>query len=172
MSVISNSSVGGSEACVYVMVYPGCIPPPHLSLPEHTTLTYITPPTPRSVTELCWSLTSRLCSCSVSYWCCRPQSYREDKTLSELDLPSQVMSCDEIQTLGAGSSLDTNHQKKLNIYFKVSNYSYSVLELHTFATIWRSFLRSFNHCNSQSNFQSQTSAGCVRTASSPHTLSR
>lgn len=67
MSVISNSSVGGSEACVYVMVYPGCIPPPHLSLPEHTTLTYITPPTPRSVTELCWSLTSRLCSCSLQY---------------------------------------------------------------------------------------------------------
>lgn len=67
MSVISNSNVGGSEACVYVMVYPGCIPPPHLSLPEHTTLTYITPPTPRSVTELCWSLTSRLYSCSLQY---------------------------------------------------------------------------------------------------------
>lgn len=67
MSVISNSNVGGSEACVYVMLYPGCIPPPHLSLPEHTNLTYITPPTPRSVTELCWSLTSRLYSCSLQY---------------------------------------------------------------------------------------------------------
>lgn len=103
MSVISNSNVGGSEACVYVMVYPGCIPPPHLSLPEHTTLTYITPPTPRSVTELCWSLTSRSLQLfiTVSYWCCSPQRYREDKTLSELDLPSQLMSCDEISELGA-----------------------------------------------------------------------
>lgn len=112
MSVISNSNVGGSEACVYVMVYLGCIPPPHLSLPEHTTLTYITPPTPRSVTELCWSLTSRLYSCSLQYHTDAAVLRGTEQIKHSQHWIFHHRSCDEIQTLGAGSSLDTNHQSK------------------------------------------------------------
>lgn len=92
MSVISNSNVGGSEACVYVMVYPGCIPPPHLSLPEHNPYIHHTTDTEiRHRTVLKLNKSSLQLFITVSYWCCSPQRYREDKTLSALDLPSQVM---------------------------------------------------------------------------------
>lgn len=133
----------------------------------------------RSVTEPCWSLTARSPQLfiTVSYRCCSPQRCRGDKTLSELDLPSQLVSCDEIQTLGAGSSLDTNHQSKRRSGISTSKWatahvqSLSCTHLLHFGCFF--FSRGASTAKTvKLSSKSKTSAACARTASSPQTLSR